>query len=104
MAACCIFHLTATKGGDVRSSDPPPVDVSGYLQCGGPECSTSSLSKGLDNHDCCVNTIIANGVECGGDVVAPCISYGEFVKNSVAEVFCRTPHETIGNALLLEHQ
>ncbi|CAM9408038.1 unnamed protein product, partial [Hapterophycus canaliculatus] len=47
----------------------------GCAQCGGPECSTSSLSKGLNNHDCCVDTIIANGVECGGDVLAPCINY-----------------------------
>lgn len=49
----------------------------GCTQCGGTKCSTNTGTSGYGAAECCVDTIISAGVECGGDVVAPCISYGE---------------------------
>lgn len=44
-------------------------------QCGGVECSQNAAEDGLTAAECCVNTIISNGVECGDGVGAPCINY-----------------------------
>ncbi|CAM9285039.1 unnamed protein product [Ectocarpus sp. 4 AP-2014] len=46
----------------------------GCEKCGGVDCSTATAGYGAD--ECCVDTIIAAGVECGGgEDAAPCINY-----------------------------
>ncbi|CAM9540219.1 unnamed protein product, partial [Ectocarpus sp. 12 AP-2014] len=46
----------------------------GCEKCGGVDCSTATAGYGAD--DCCVDTIMAAGVECGGgEDAAPCINY-----------------------------
>ncbi|CAM9207544.1 unnamed protein product, partial [Ectocarpus fasciculatus] len=46
----------------------------GCEKCGGVDCSTATAGYGAD--ECCVDTIMANEVECAGGVdAAPCINY-----------------------------
>lgn len=76
----CINGISGIQVGDACCR-------AGCAQCGGTECSTITGVSGFGATECCVDTILSAGIECGGDVVAPCISYGESL-----EIFNRRVH------------